>query len=35
LVRKFERKRLFGRCRWEGNTKMNLMEVGYEDVDWL
>jgi len=23
------------RCRWEGNIKMDLQEVGCGDVDWI
>ena len=23
------------RCRWEGNIKMNLHEVGCGDMDWI
>jgi hypothetical protein len=22
-------------CRWEGNIKMDLEEIGFEDVDWI
>jgi len=22
-------------CRWEDSTKMNLKEIGCEDVDWI
>jgi hypothetical protein len=36
LVGKPEEKRQFGRprCRWEGNIKMDLEEIGSEGVDW-
>ena len=32
-----EGKRTFGRprCRWEGNIKMDLQEVGCEVMDWI
>ena len=23
------------RCRWEDNVKMDLQEVGCEDIDWI
>jgi len=23
------------RCRWEGNIKMDLQEVGFEGMDWI
>jgi hypothetical protein len=23
------------RCRWEGNVKINLQEVGCEGMDWI
>jgi hypothetical protein len=23
------------RCRWEGNIKMNLQEVGWGGMDWM
>jgi len=23
------------RCRWENNIRMDLMEIGWEDVDWM
>jgi hypothetical protein len=34
---KSERKRPLGRPRrrWEDNIKMDLQEVGYEDMDWI
>jgi hypothetical protein len=37
LVEKPEGKRLIGRprCRWEDNIKMDLQEVGCEDMDWI
>jgi hypothetical protein len=37
LVGKPEGKRLLGRprCRWEDNMKMNLQEVGCQDMDWI
>jgi hypothetical protein len=37
LVGKPEGKRPLGRrrCRWENNIKMNLTEIGWEDVKWL
>ena len=36
-MEKPERKRLLGRpsCRKENNIKMNLQEVGCEDMDWI
>jgi hypothetical protein len=37
LVGKPEGKRPLGRprCRWEGNIKMDLQEVGYVGISWL
>jgi hypothetical protein len=37
LVGKPERRRPLGRprCRWEGNIKMDLREVGWEGMDWI
>ena len=37
LVRTPEGKRPLGRSslRWEDNIKMNLQEVGLEDMDWI
>jgi hypothetical protein len=37
LVGKPEMKRPLGRpmCRWEDNIRMNLREIGWEDVDWM
>jgi hypothetical protein len=37
LVEKPERKIPLGRprCRWEDNIKMELQEVGFEDMDWI
>jgi hypothetical protein len=37
VVGKPERKRLVGRPRhrWEDNIKMDLQEVGCEDMDWI
>ena len=37
LVGKPERKRPLGRPRrrWEDNIKMDLKEIGWEDVDWI
>jgi hypothetical protein len=37
LVRKPERKRPRGRPRrrWEDNSKMDVGEGGWEDVDWI
>ena len=37
LVRKPERKRPLGRPtrRWEGNTRMDLQEVGCGGMDWI
>ena len=37
LVGKPERKRPLGtpRCRWEDNIKMDLQEVGCENMDWF
>jgi hypothetical protein len=23
------------RCRWEDDIKMNVKEIGYEDVEWI
>jgi hypothetical protein len=36
LVRKLERNRPFARSRsgWEDNIKIDVQEVGWEDVDW-
>jgi hypothetical protein len=36
LVGRPEGRRPLGRprCRWEDNIKMNLMEIGFGDVDW-
>ena len=36
-MRKPERMRPLGRPRlkWEGNIKMDLQEVGCEDIDWV
>jgi hypothetical protein len=33
----YEGKRLLGRtiCRWEDNIKVDLKEMGCEDVDWI
>jgi hypothetical protein len=32
-----ESKTLLGRpgCRWEGNIKVDLKEIGWDDVDWV
>jgi hypothetical protein len=37
LIGKPKRNKLFGRprLRWENNIKMDLMEIGWEDVDWM
>jgi hypothetical protein len=37
LVRRPEGKRPLGRPRrrWKGNIKMDLQEVGWEDMDWM
>jgi hypothetical protein len=37
LVRKPEGRRPLGRPRrkWEDNIKMDLREIGFEDVDWI
>jgi hypothetical protein len=37
LVGKPERRRRLGRprCRWLGNIRMDLVEVGGGDVDWI
>jgi hypothetical protein len=37
LVRKSEGKRLLGRprCRCRDNVKMNLLDIGLGDVDWI
>jgi hypothetical protein len=37
LVEKSEGRRPLGRpsCRWEGNMKMDLGEIGFGDVDWI
>jgi hypothetical protein len=37
LVGKSEGKRPLGRprCRWEGNIKMDLLEVGCGGMDWI
>jgi hypothetical protein len=37
LVGKPEGKRPFGRprSRWKDNTRMDLREIGWEDVDWI
>ena len=37
LVGEPERKRPLGRPRhrWENNIKMDLQEMGYEDMDWI
>jgi hypothetical protein len=32
---KSEGRRLLGRCRWEGNIKMDLRKIGFGDVDWI
>jgi hypothetical protein len=37
LMAKPERKRPLGRprCRWDGNIKMDLQELGCGGVDWI
>jgi hypothetical protein len=37
LVGKSEGKRLLGRprCRWEDDTKIEIKEIRWEDVDWI
>jgi hypothetical protein len=37
LVGKPEGRRPLGRprCRWEGNIKMDLRDIGFRDVDWI
>ena len=37
LVGKPEEKRPLGkpRCRWEGNIKMDIQEVGCEGMEWI
>jgi hypothetical protein len=37
LVRKPEGRRPLGRprCRWLDNIRMDLVEVGWSDVDWI
>jgi hypothetical protein len=37
LVGKPERKRPLGRpmCKWVDNIKMDLREIGWEDMDWI
>jgi hypothetical protein len=37
LVQNFKGKRPLGRprCRWENNIRMDLREMGWEDVDWM
>jgi hypothetical protein len=37
LAGKRDRKTLLGRtrCRWKDNIKMDLREIGSEDVDWI
>jgi hypothetical protein len=37
LIRKPERNRPLRRCRcrWEGNIRMDLKEIGWEGVDWM
>ena len=37
LMGKSEGKRLMGRtrCRWEGNMKMDIQEVGCGGMDWI
>jgi hypothetical protein len=37
LVGKPERKRPLGgpRCRWVNNIKMDLVDIGWSDVDWI
>jgi hypothetical protein len=36
-VRKPEGKRPFGRlrCKWEDNSKIDLRETGFGDMDWI
>jgi hypothetical protein len=37
LAGKFESKRTLGgpKCRWEHNIGMDLVEIGWEGVDWI
>jgi hypothetical protein len=37
LVGKPEGKRPLGRpgCRWEGNIKMNVGEIGWDGMEWI
>jgi len=37
LVGKLQCKRPLGRprCRWEDNIKVDIQEVGYQDMDWI
>jgi hypothetical protein len=37
LIEKQEEKRLLGRPRhkYDGNIKMDIKEIGWEDVDWV
>jgi hypothetical protein len=35
LVGKPEAGRALGRPRWEDNTKIDLGEIGFGDVDWI
>jgi hypothetical protein len=37
LVAKSEEKRPLGRprCRWVDNIKMDLREIGWDDMDWI
>jgi hypothetical protein len=37
LVWRPEGRRPLGRprCRWEDNIKMDLRDIGFEDVDWI
>jgi hypothetical protein len=37
LVRKPERKRPVGkpRCKWVNNIKMDVVEIGWDGVDWI
>jgi hypothetical protein len=35
LVRRPERKRPLGRCRWEDNNKMDLREIMIESEIWI
>jgi hypothetical protein len=37
LVGKPERKRPLGkpRCRWVDNIKMDIREIGWDDMDWI